>query len=254
MNTFSKYQESIASGVRRLRKERRWTQSKFAKLLNLSQSRFSEIERGNGSFTAEQFLLILKTFNVSINYFIESKTKSVSALQNALARLGAHHLQEETDALPSEKLDEVNRVIEEALTAAWSSRQIASLANILVLHFRECNLNIIWQRLWNRGLANRLGWLAENTLHALESEMKKALPKDLTQKYKRAETFLSLFLQTHRPQIQQDTAEDVLDSSITSQKTLELVREKRSEFSKKWHIITRITHGDFQESLGALLQ
>jgi transcriptional regulator with XRE-family HTH domain len=45
----------IARNVRELRKERRWTQAELAKRLDLSQARLSEIEGGDGSFTAEQF-------------------------------------------------------------------------------------------------------------------------------------------------------------------------------------------------------
>ena len=49
----------------------------------------SEIERGDGSFTAEQFLAILKLFNVPASHFTSSTPQPDSSLQNALARLGA---------------------------------------------------------------------------------------------------------------------------------------------------------------------
>ena len=39
-------------------------QSRLARLLGLSQNRLSEIERGEGSFTAEQLIVLLKTFNL----------------------------------------------------------------------------------------------------------------------------------------------------------------------------------------------
>ena len=57
---------AIASKVRDLRKARRWTQAELSKRLHLSQNRLSEIERGAGSFTAEQLLVILKLFNVPL--------------------------------------------------------------------------------------------------------------------------------------------------------------------------------------------
>jgi transcriptional regulator with XRE-family HTH domain len=60
----NKTKERIARKVRELRKQRRWTQAELARRLGLSQSRLSEIERGAGSFSAEQFLTILSLFNV----------------------------------------------------------------------------------------------------------------------------------------------------------------------------------------------
>ena len=50
----------IVEKIRRLRQKNHWTQVRLARLLGLSQNRLSEIERGHGSFSAEQFLLILK--------------------------------------------------------------------------------------------------------------------------------------------------------------------------------------------------
>src|SRR5262249_18893316 len=88
----------IAREVKRLREDRRWTQAELSKRLGLSQSRLSEIERGQGSFTAEQFLTILKLFNVSVTRFASARKPSTE-LQNALARLGADHLQESQEVL-----------------------------------------------------------------------------------------------------------------------------------------------------------
>src|SRR5271170_6249535 len=98
-----KARSEIARNVRELRKERRWTQAELAKRLRLSQARLSEIEGGDGSFTAEQFLLLLKLFNVAANHFIPKQRNQASEIQNALARLGAIHLQESEDVLPSER-------------------------------------------------------------------------------------------------------------------------------------------------------
>ena len=55
--------------VRELRTERRWTQAVLAEKLGLSPARLSEIERGGGSFTAEQFLEVLRLFNVNVDAF-----------------------------------------------------------------------------------------------------------------------------------------------------------------------------------------
>src|SRR5271154_2106763 len=85
---------TIAKSVRDLRKERRWTQAELAKRLDLSQARLSEVESGDGSFTAEQFLLLLKLFNVGTSRFAPNAGASSghdreAQIQNALVRLGA---------------------------------------------------------------------------------------------------------------------------------------------------------------------
>lgn len=78
----------IARKVRNLRAERHLTQAELSKVLGLSQGRYSEIERGKGSFTAEQFLELLRRFNVPASFFVTEKIDAGSSLQNALARLG----------------------------------------------------------------------------------------------------------------------------------------------------------------------
>lgn len=123
----TKARELIARKVRRLRTERHWTQAELSRQLGLSQSRLSEIEGGQGSFTAEQFLTILRLFNVSVTHFVAAPRRDVE-LQNALARLGAVHLQESDDVLPSELLDEVGTVVREVLFAPDLPRHVTSLA------------------------------------------------------------------------------------------------------------------------------
>ena len=70
----------------------------------------SAIERGAGSFSAEQFIEILRLFNVPVSHVAsEARADPDSALQNLLARLGASELHE-SDALPSERiLDSMRR-------------------------------------------------------------------------------------------------------------------------------------------------
>lgn len=83
----NKIRTGVARKIRALREARHWTQADLSKRLGLSQSRFSEIERGQGSFTAEQFLEILKLFNVPVTHFAPGQKGSGSEIQNALARL-----------------------------------------------------------------------------------------------------------------------------------------------------------------------
>ena len=94
----------ISHQVRDLRRERRWTQAELAKHLDLSQSRLSEIEGGQGSFTAEQFLMLLKLFNVPASHFGGPQRDREGQTQNALLRLGARDLRQSPHVLPGEEL------------------------------------------------------------------------------------------------------------------------------------------------------
>src|SRR4051812_9218764 len=96
----------VARQVRSLRKERGWSQAELAAKLELSQSRLSEVERGKGSLTAEQLLLILQLFNVSPAAFLDEAPVQAAALQNALARLGARHLRESDQVAPDRRHDD----------------------------------------------------------------------------------------------------------------------------------------------------
>src|SRR5580658_4096332 len=95
--SIEKVREKVALKVQELRKDRHGTEAQLARRLHLSQSRLSEVERGSGSFTAEQFLTILKLFNVTASEFAPEAQAQDSELQNTLARLGAFHLQESSD-------------------------------------------------------------------------------------------------------------------------------------------------------------
>jgi len=77
---------AIGARVRELRLERRWTQAKLAKLLGISQNYLSVLERGQGFFTAEQFLVILSSFDVSVDYFSPGKPKAAARIATAPAR------------------------------------------------------------------------------------------------------------------------------------------------------------------------
>src|SRR5262249_44243414 len=136
---------------------RRWTQKELAARLEFSQSRLSEVERGAGSFTAEQFLLLLKLFNVGASHFVIGTGDPDLELQNALARLGATHLDESEDALPSERLEEVHAAIREALVSG-APRLVAALAPVLVRNAERLNLVKLYADLERTGLQRRLGW------------------------------------------------------------------------------------------------
>ena len=114
--------EEIAQKVRSLRKKRGVSQGELARLLQFSPSRLCEIEKGKGSFSAEQLIFLLKFFNVPLSHFETSPADPGDAIQKALAHYGAEHLVENRDLLPSERLEQLDTVIRETLLDAGSAR------------------------------------------------------------------------------------------------------------------------------------
>src|SRR5436190_12476948 len=106
----------VCAKVRELRLARRWTQAELAARLGLSQSRFSQIERGKGSFTAEQLIEVLRLFNVPLDQFVPPPDPDAE-LQNAFARLGALPLRESAEVLPSARYAAVRDALREVLLA-----------------------------------------------------------------------------------------------------------------------------------------
>ncbi len=248
----------IGERVRALRKERRWTQTQLAKLLGLSQNYLSELERGQGSFSAENFLTILKTFNVPIDYFSPAHAGRVDQIQGALARFGATHLNTPSESLPSQAFKEVSDAVREALVCAESSRQITAIAPVIVENINRVNLRTLQAQFLGIGLGERLGWALQNTLQALRRELCEPLPEAWGLKYRRAEvilkSFLSLGRSGRRAASLKDSVldlSDVLDHDIASDKSLKEARRGGSDISKAWGITTRIQPEDFSLALRA---
>lgn len=245
-----KVRKFIAQKVQQLRKGRRWTQAELSKRLHLSQSRLSEIERGDGSFTAEQLLTILKLFNVSVSEFSRELAPQPSEVQNALARLGASHLGESTSVLPAERLMEAGDVLREALVTAESPRLIAALAPVLVLHIDSINLNRLHLQLTDAGFERRLAWLVENTIAAIVRDVATVSPVSARRPYRRAQVLLESFLAFLSAHLDgKSPAPDVLDTTIRSKQTLEEVREASSAISRRWGVITTLQPEDFAHAL-----
>jgi transcriptional regulator with XRE-family HTH domain len=245
-----KVREKVALKVQELRKDRHWTQAELSRRLHLSQSRLSEIERGSGSFTAEQFLTILKLFNVTASEFAPETQGQDSELQNALARLGALHLNESSDVLPSERLSGVSDVIREALVGSESPRLVTALAPVLVGNIDHVNLKKLHLQLSEAGLGRRLAWLVENTLEAIRRELPGVSPAPWRRLYSRAQVVLGSFLDLVKVESHEGTpAPDVLDPSIRSKQTLAEVTASVSPFSRRWGIVTTLQPQDFVEAL-----
>lgn len=241
----------IASKVRDLRKARRWTQAELAQRLRLSQNRLSEIERGAGSFTAEQLLVILKLFNVPVAHFAsEGERDDLAALQNALARLGALHLQESEEVLPSERLSDVNDVVREAIVSG-SPRLLTAVAPVLVRNADRVSLRKIDARLTDAGLDSRLSWIVDNTLEALRTELDASLPRPWAQLYRRAEVVLETFQESADARSKRPAGPDLLDAQIRTKKSLDEVRASSSPISRRWGIVTGLRPADFATALKA---
>jgi len=246
--------KSIGARIRELRLERRWTQAKFAELLGISQNYLSVLERGNGSFTAEQLLTILKHFNVPIDVFSPQKPAIESQIQNALARQGASHLLE-TELIPSERLKKASDAIREALVSAESARQITAIAPILVNHAGQLNLDKLHSEFKELGLEFRLGWVIENTLEAIKiEEASKNLPREWRLKYRRARIIIDSYTQgwrTYPGKPGEQPPFTPLDPEITSEQTLREVRETLPPIANRWKIVTRLGVDDFVRALRA---
>jgi transcriptional regulator with XRE-family HTH domain len=244
-------QKSIARKVYTLRKERLWPQVLLAAKLGISQNRLSEIENGQGSFTAEQLITILQLFNVPIDYFDTSTNSAQAALLNALVRFGAKHLGETEGPVPPQAFYDAGNVVREVLYSAASPRQIAALAPVFV----DNNGTSIINRLLQSPEAvvfNRVFWLLENILEAIKIELNqkdRPLAPGLVTKYKRAETLIDFVLtspnMTHYP-VQ---TVDILDQDLISSQSVEEAIENSSSISKKWKVVSRLQVEDFHQAL-----
>lgn len=247
---------AIAKKVRLLRLERRMSQAELAKKLGLSQGRLSELENGAGSFSAEQLVLLLQLFNVTVGDLAPHRQRShADTLQNALARLGAAHLQERSDLLPSEQLTEVADVVRETLMGAESARLLTALAPVLVQSIDRLNLPKLHAQLVETGLQRRWGWFLENTLTALHKESPE-LSRPWALRYRRAALLIENWLAAFRVQAEeQKTADalplDIIDTNIRSRGTLDEVMAMASHISHRWRLATSVQPSDFAAALRA---
>ncbi len=245
----------IGERIHDLRKERHWTQAQLANLLRISQNYLSILERGQGSFTAEHLLTILKRFNVPIDYFAPNKTQVEGQIQNALARQGASHLLERIDIIPSEQLKSAADAIRETLLSADSTQLITGIAPVLVAHVRNLNLSKIKAQLAEAGVDRRLPWVVENTEEAIKKELLAGkLPRQIAVAYEQAKVVLENALASWRPaglEKLKNVPEDVLDSDIASDKSRREILAESSKISRRWRILSRIQVEDFVSALRA---
>ena len=241
--------QCIAQVVRTLRRERAWTQAELAKSLGISQGRLSQIESGGGSFSAEQLLLILRLFNVTPARFADDIEDRGSQLQNALARLGAGHLYESDQVLPRDSVDDVSKIVGEALSEG-DPRLTAALAPVLVSNIDRVSLSRLQLDFSRAGFERRLPWLCENIVQAIKSELKTNPPQAWSNQARRAEWVLEHFFRaTTTPSARSSKDWDALDAGIRTVGTALEVRKAASKVSQKWRIITSLTPEDFARAL-----
>lgn len=248
----TQYKTSLSERLKHLRAERKLTQKDLAKILGLSQARFSKIENSKNSLTAEQFLFLLQQFNLSAGGFLLKKETpdEKASLQNALCRLGARHLREVPGLLVPEKFTNPGEVIIEILLTASSSRLITALVPLIVTNYSVIPYHLIADRLNAQKLANRFGWILEGTCRALEKSLSAPyLPHDVRVLYQKASILIERKLFFLEPFTKAGLHEDELDKDLLTKRTIELVQKSRDKEAEKWHIVTRIKKEDFEKAL-----
>ena len=251
----------IAKNVRILRKQRNLSQADLSMLLGMSQGRYSEIERGLGSFSAEQFVGILKVFNVTVGQLVPEKADHEAQLHNALARLGASHLAEDSRLLPSEQLGDVESVVREVLIAGEPARQITALAPVMIRNIERLNLARLWTEFQGYGMERRLVWLVDSTHEAIRVVVGDSVSDRLLHKSMAA---FQLFLRREGPRRLQrapgspaaPTLEEIMDVDVLgpptlSEKTLRNIIKKSSIVARRWGVATSIQTEDFVEAVRA---
>jgi transcriptional regulator with XRE-family HTH domain len=236
-NSLESIRTGLGPAIRKLRVAKHWSLANLSKRLELSLSRLSEIERGQGSFTAEQLVVMLKLFNVTIAELVGADGSRDEQLYLALANLGATHLRE-PQTRASESFRSANDAIVETLLAG-DGRLIPALGPLLVK--QPFSLNGPLSTLTSLGYAHRLAWLVDNVLASTQTFLQ-------TQAMTSASLRLQQFQTFSGRAINKPSVVDVLDQTIRSARTLERVIQNGSVHSKHWNIATSITVEDFSES------
>lgn len=244
----------IAARVRALRTGRGLTQAALARLLGLSQNRLSEIERGAGSFSAEQFLRILRVFNVGASTFVSGGHDRGLEVQNALARLGAAHLHESPDVLVSDELARAHDAVREALLIA-EPRLVTAIAPVLVAQAGRLNLARLYADLEALGRERRVAWVVDNTRRALDTLAGEARHGPWAKLRRRVDVPFQLFLEFAEASRRAGAPAlpDVLDPAIRSRRTFDDLQRDASAPSSRWSVVTSLQVEDFTRALEASL-
>ena len=252
-NNTSNARNLISVKLRELRRGRGFTQADLAQRLGLGQGTYSRVENGNASLSAEQFLEVLRIFNVPVSAF-EGHQDFDGDLQNALVRFGATHLLGDGTRLPSAHLNRVEEVFREVLADGAQSRHITALAPVFVQNHKDVQLKKLWAQFVAYGLEARLGWALENIQASLQLAILGGGPVwKSTVSLRDAERALDpfgLWLEGQRQRIVDGPADLIGIKSVGSKSRAEVLASS-SAISKRWGIISRIVPEDFFKALKA---
>jgi transcriptional regulator with XRE-family HTH domain len=243
-----KTRRRVAARVRALRKARGWTQAELAGRLGLSQNRLSEIERGKGSFSAEQFIVVLALFNASIAEFVPP-ADTEDELQNVLIQLGATHLREVPGVVSTGRFEAPVDAVIAVLLQPWSTRLVTALAPVLLKQVDAISLPLLRARLDASSRSARLGWLLENVRDALlvpPASPNAAWRRRAARAITVATSELARFAPPPNPAA---SPPDLFDTTIRSAKSLEEVWSNASKVSRRWGVATEIRTEDFQQAI-----
>lgn len=246
----------IADVVRQLRRDRGLTLAELGRTLGLSTSRLSEIERGQGSFTAEHLLIILKTFNVGVGHFLRHSADTQQAsLQNALVAAGAVHLSTNTDAVILPEHEHPMNAIIAVLTRHTAPRFITALPPVIVRSVSVVAFPAVQHALATAGAPNRWPWLLDHTIEALRRTASPASSTAWRRDSKRACTLASHFLDTLK-HAQRDAGPpphaDVIDPDLRSDVGVAAALRQAGPIDRRWSIVSRIHPDDFLAPLESL--
>lgn len=237
----------VAERVRALRLERRWTQAELAQKLDMSQARLSEIERGGGSFSAEQLIVMLGLFNVSMDEFVPPQDPD-DELQSALARLGAHHLREPRGVVAGARVGSIRSVFRETLLSPRSPRLLLALAPVLLANLEALSLDVLHEDLAAVGFPARVPWLVENVQAALSLNQPRSGRAD-TARWRRARVLLGDFISRHPAPHDLSLRRDMMDAGVRSEGALAKTLAAASEISRRWGVVTDIQPAHFAEAI-----
>jgi transcriptional regulator with XRE-family HTH domain len=247
---------AIGKKVHELRTARSWSQQDLARRLGLSQASVSNVERGTRSLTAEQFLEVLRLFNVPATAFAPPEADhEASELQNALARHGATHLRESDQIVPSERYQNVTAVVRDVL-ADGDPRLVTALAPVLVKNVDRLNLHKLELELADAGLERRLWWIAQSVLDAVNETLAAPPGGRWARLLRRAQVVLEAYVdhvsQTRDPK--DFPVRDLLDRTLRSKRSVRAVAAASSKSARRWRIVTSIQPTDFRQALNAVLE
>lgn len=244
--------ELITQLLRETRHKKGVTQQSLAHILGLSQSRYSEIEQGKGSLSAEQFLIFMREFSLSFELFNKKGGQTpLNLVKLALKKWGAIHLASDESGLIHTNLYNLYATMTEVLVGYPQKDLICALAPVIIMNRDIINFDALGMKLYDIGLDGRLWWLTEAILWALRDRQKWFIPRELKDIYGESEEILTMKSKAANAffSLRKAYPTDVLDDDIKTLRVLEKVRLERDTLASKWRLITRIRQEDFSKTL-----